>query len=87
MESYEIISEEKSPKVFQGFRENIVTTNLIKEEKVFKKGTYIVPMNQRKSNIAVETLEPEMLSGFLRFNVIQPSEINKIHRYVQNKEL
>ena len=87
VESYEIVSDEKSPKVFQGFRENIVTTNLVKEEKVFKKGTYIVPMNQRKSNIAVETLEPEMLSGFLRFNVIQPSEINKIHRYVQNKEL
>ena len=61
VESYEIISEEKSPKVFQGFRENIVTTNLIKEEKVFKKGTYVVPMDQRKSNIAVETLEPCLL--------------------------
>ena len=44
-------------------------------------------MNQRRSNLAVETLEPEMLSGFLRFNVIQPDDISKIHRYVLNKEL
>ena len=36
---------------------------------------------------AVETLEPEMLSGFLRFNVIQPIDINKIHRYTLNKVL
>ena len=44
-------------------------------------------MDQRRSNLAVETLEPEMLSGFLRFNVIQPESINKIHRYLQNKQL
>ena len=87
VESFHIISEEKSPELFQGFHENIVTANLINQEKLFKKGTFIVPMDQRRSNIAVETLEPEMLSGFLRFNVIKPSEINKIHRYVLNKEL
>ena len=87
VESFHIISEEKSPELFQGFHENIVTANLINQEKLFKKGTFIVPMDQKRSNIAVETLEPEMLSGFLRFNVIQPSEINKIHRYVLNKEL
>jgi len=51
------------------------------------KGTFVVPMNQKRSNIAVETLEPEMLSGFLRFNVIQPMDINKIHRYTLNKVL
>jgi hypothetical protein len=28
-----------------------------------------------------------MLSGFLRFNVIKPESINKIHRYLQNKQL
>ena len=44
-------------------------------------------MNQKKSNIAVETLEPEMLSGFLRFNVIKPNDIQKIHRYTLNKKL
>jgi hypothetical protein len=44
-------------------------------------------MDQRRSNLAVETLEPEMLSGFLRFNVIKPESINKIHRYLQNKQL
>ena len=65
----------------------IDVANLINQEKLFKKGTFLVPMDQRRSNIAVETLEPEMLSGFLRFNVIQPSEINKIHRYLLNKEL
>ena len=87
VESYEIISQSKSPKLFQGFYENIVTTKLVNEEIVFEKGTFLVPMNQRRSNLAVETLEPEMLSGFLRFNVIQPNEISKIHRYTLNKEL
>ena len=35
----------------------------------------------------INSLEPEMLSGFLRFNVIEPEDISKIHRYVLNKEL
>lgn len=87
VESYEIVSQSKSPKLFQGFHENIVKTKLVKKEIVFEKGTFLVPMNQRRSNLAVETLEPEMLSGFLRFNVIQPNEISKIYRYNLNKEL
>jgi hypothetical protein len=28
-----------------------------------------------------------MLSGFLRFNIISPSDIQKIHRYTLNKKL
>jgi hypothetical protein len=87
IESYKIVSEKKSPAKFQGFYENIVSTNIVKEQKVLEKGTFIIPMNQEKSNIAVETLEPEMLSGFLRFNVINPSDIQKIHRYTINKKL
>lgn len=87
VESYKIVSEKKSPILFQGFYPNIVTTSIYLEEKLFKKGTFIIPMDQRRSNLAVETLEPEMLSGFLRFNVIQPNDINKIHRYLLNKEL
>lgn len=87
VESYKIISEKKSPILFQGFYPNIVKTSIISEEKLFKKGTFVIPMDQRRSNIAVETLEPEMLSGFLRFNVIKPNDISKIHRYLLNKEL
>ena len=87
VECYEIVSQSKSPKLFQGFHENIVKTKLVKKEIVFEKGTFLVPMNQRRSNLAVETLEPEMLSGFLRYNVIQPNEISKIYRYNLNKEL
>ena len=87
VESYEIISQSKAPQIFQGFHENIVTTKIVNKEITFEKGTYIIPMNQKRSNLAVETLEPEMLSGFLRFNVIQPNEISKIHRYTLNKEL
>ena len=87
LESYKIISEKKSTTKFQGFYENIVVTTIVKEQKVLKKGTFIIPMNQEKSNLAVETLEPEMLSGFLRFNVIQPNDIQKIYRYTLNKKL
>ena len=87
VESYNIISQSESPTLFQGFYENIVTAQIENKNLVFEKGTFIVPMNQRRSNLAVETLEPEMLSGFLRFNVIQPDDISKIHRYVLNKEL
>ncbi|MBM77340.1 MAG: peptidase [Crocinitomicaceae bacterium] len=87
VESYKITSLKKSPVLFQGFYENIINTELYTTKKVFKKGTFIVPMNQKRSNLAIETLEPEMLSGFLRFNVIKPDDVNKIHRYVLNKEL
>ena len=77
VESYEIISQSKTPQIFQGFHENIVTTKIVNKEITFEKGTYIVPMKQRRSNLAIETLEPEMLSGFLRFNVIQPMKYQK----------
>ena len=87
VESYKITSQKKSPIKFQGFYENVVNTTIVKEEIIMPKGTFVVPMNQKRSNIAVETLEPEMLSGFLRFNVIQPIDINKIHRYTLNKVL
>ena len=87
VESYEIISQWKAPQIFQGLHENIVTTKLVNKKITFKKGTYVIPMNQKRSNLAVETLEPDMLSGFFRFNVIQPHEISKIHRYTLNKEL
>ena len=87
VESYIITSQRKSPALFQGFYENIVTTKLQTKQILFEKGTFVVPMNQSRSNLAVETLEPEMLSGFLRFNVIEPEDISKIHRYVLNKEL
>ncbi len=87
IESYKITSLKKSPELFQGFHENIITAELYTTKKVFKKGTYIIPMNQKRSNLAIETLEPEMLSGFLRFNVINPDDITMIHRYILNKEL
>ena len=87
VESYKITSQKKSPIKFQGFYENVVNTTIVKEEIIMPKVTFVVPMNQKRSNIAVETLEPEMLSGFLRFNVIQPMDINKIHRYTLNKVL
>jgi hypothetical protein len=87
IESYKITSLKQSPELFQGFHENIITTELFTTTKIFKKGTFVVPMNQKRSNLAIETLEPEMLSGFLRFNVIEPNDINKIHRYLLNKEL
>ena len=87
VESYIITSQRQSPALFQGFYENIVTTKLETKKLLFEKGTFVVPMNQSRSNLAVETLEPEMLSGFLRFNVIEPEDISKIHRYVLNKEL
>ena len=87
VESYIITSQRQSPALFQGFYENIVTTNLETKKLLFEKGTFVVPMNQSRSNLAVETLEPEMLSSFLRFNVIEPEDISKIHRYVLNKEL
>ncbi len=87
VESYQVVSNRKSLDSFQGDHENIVNVELITENILFKKGTFIVSMAQKKSNLAVETLEPEMLSGFLRYNIIQPSEINKIHRYLLNKDL
>ena len=85
-ESYIIISQVNLLRFFKDFMK-IFNFKIENKNLVFEKGTFIVPMNQRRSNLAVETLEPEMLSGFLRFNVIQPDDISKIHRYVLNKEL
>ena len=46
VESYKIVSEKKSSAKFQGFYENIVSTSIVKEQKILEKGTFIIPMNQ-----------------------------------------
>ena len=48
------------------------------------KGAFVVNMNQKKSNLAVETLEPEAIAGFVRYNVISPEETKYIYRFHSN---
>lgn len=81
---YEIESE-KNEGVFEQKVKTIVNTEKI----VFRKGTYIVYMNQENCGLAIETLEPEGQNGFVNFSVLKTKKDEKlpIHRYLKNEKL
>jgi hypothetical protein len=51
-----------------------VRVNLIEKKKTFPKGTYRVSMDQRRSNIIAEVLEPEAPNSFVSFGVLETSK-------------
>ncbi len=87
VESYRIISQEIRAKVFQGFHENIITSETFELSKTFPSGTYIVYLNQKNANLAVTALEPENLNSFIRFRVIDAKKGQDIPIYRYMKKI
>ena len=84
VENYIVTEYQKDAMQTEGaFRQNITAqTNVVKRS--FPAGSYIVYMNQPKSNLAIEVLEPEAPNSFVSFSVLQTA-INQelpIYRYL-----
>ena len=84
VEIFNIESVQNSNVLFEGFYPTVVSASTKTENISIPKGAFVVNMNQKKSNLAVETLEPEAIAGFVRYNVISPEETKYIYRFHSN---
>ncbi len=89
VENYSIYEYQKDSEEDEGvFRQEVkVKTQAV--SKTFPAGTYVVALNQRKSNLAVEVLEPEAPNSFVSFSILK-TDLNKelpVYRYFGNSNL
>ena len=89
VENYIISEYQKDSEEDEGvFRQDVkAKTATIKRS--FPAGTFVVSLNQRKSNLAVEVLEPEAPNSFVSFSILK-TDLNKelpVYRYVGNSNL
>ncbi len=87
VEQYKITKYRKSLHKYEGVNRQHIKTEIETLNKTIPKGSFVVDMNQRHANLAVETLEPEADNSFVSFNVIstQLSDILPYYRYLNDK--
>jgi hypothetical protein len=51
-----------------------VKTEIQKQQKSFPKGTFLISLNQKNSNLIVEVLEPEAPNSFVSFGVLKTAK-------------
>jgi len=69
--------------------ENQKETNTNDVKRKFSKGTYVVYLNQKFSNLACEVLEPENVNGFVSTKVIKFKDGQElpVYRYMKSEKL
>jgi len=74
VEALQIDAYDRNSVKYEKMNQQTVSLKLIGEKRIFKKGTFKISMNQRRSNIIVEVLEPEAASSFVSFGVLETSK-------------
>ena len=85
-EAYIINDYKESDEKFEGFYEQIVKTDIVSKKFYLPKGSFIVKMDQRSSNLAAMVLEPEAENGFVRYRVlpVKQDEELPVYRIMNN---
>lgn len=89
VENYVVTEYQKETEKYEGVYQQKVSTKTTKVTRNFQVGSYILYMNQPKSNLAVELLEPEAPNSFVSFSVLK-TDINQelpIYRYLARTTL
>jgi hypothetical protein len=81
VETYQVQTHKRSYEKVEGVYTQSVSTSLVKEEKMFAKGAYLVPLNQENAGLIIEVLEPEAPNSFVFFNTIKASVGQKLPIY------
>jgi len=81
VETYTISNYRTSEEKFEGFYEQIVKTKVASKKIELPKGSFIVKMNQRNSNLAAVLLEPEAENGFVRYDLLPVKEGEELPVY------
>lgn len=81
VESYMPTSVTKKDKLFEKIYPQLVTTKVNSEKKIFPKGTFVISMNQAKSNLIIELLEPEAPNSLIYYGILQVEKGIKLPIY------
>jgi hypothetical protein len=87
VESLEITMYDRNSKKYEKMNQQTVQVALKEQFKKFEKGTFFISLEQRKSNLVVEVLEPEAPNSFVSFGVLETSlgDTLPIYRIVKNR--
>ncbi len=89
VEAYTISKYKRESYAYEGIHPQEVETIIESQKVLFPKGSYVVLLNQERSNLAVSVLEPEVSSGFVHFEVIKAAlgQELPVYRYTKAEEL
>lgn len=89
VETYKVENYRKSMHKYEGVKRQFIRTEVSSTTHTFPKGSFIVNMNQRNANLAIETLEPEASNSFVSFSVIKTDQGQTLpyYRYIKQKSL
>ncbi|MCX6308565.1 MAG: hypothetical protein NTY32_06980 [Bacteroidia bacterium] len=89
VENYLVTDCQKEVEETEGVHRQNVTTITAAVKRTFPTGTFIVYLNQRKANLAIEVLEPEAANSFVSFSVlpVEKDQELPIYRYLSKSDL
>ena len=70
VEKYLVTDYFKEPVKYEGIYKQEILTELVRDEITLTEDYLIIKLNQKNSNLAIEVLEPETVSSFVSFNVV-----------------
>jgi hypothetical protein len=71
VETYTVTNYNRNAKKYEKMNRQTVTTKVMTQSMTFPKGTYIISMDQQRSNLVAEILEPEGSNSFISFGVLK----------------
>ncbi len=71
VESYTVSSYNREAEKYEKMNLQTVETTLKEDLNVFPKGTFKIPMNQKRANLVIELLESEAPNSFVSFGVLE----------------
>lgn len=71
VEAYRIISYNEASKVYEKMKLQKIKTKVSRIQKEFPSGTLLISMQQQRSNLLPEVLEPEAPNSFVSFGVLK----------------
>ena len=87
VQTYKVTTFNRDTKKYEKMNLQSVETALSTKTIQFPKGTFKVGMNQRKSNIIIEVLEPEAPNSFVSFGVLKTEMNQTLPIYRITKEI
>ncbi|MGS2726722.1 M14 family zinc carboxypeptidase [Psychroserpens sp. BH13MA-6] len=83
VQTYNVIAYDRDDMPYEKMNRQTVKTELSIENISFPSGTFIIPMNQRQSNLIIEVLEPEAPNSFVSFGVLETDKGEQLPIYRQ----
>ena len=79
--SYKVVQYNNNFKVYEKIKMQKVVTAIEYSDNIFSRGDILISMNQKRSNLIAELLEPEAPNSYVSFGIIKTSLNRKLPIY------